>query len=112
MEEVSEFTKRFKALMKEKQKETTNQAVSASSLDVESEEEKEEKEEEDEIKEEEAMNEEEDLYEQPDLGKGLSGVLNLLRSQKSEDLEEEAYGRRNDRVIRDNESKGINKGRG
>lgn len=33
MEEVSEFTKRFKALMKEKQKETTNQAVSASSLD-------------------------------------------------------------------------------
>lgn len=51
------------------------------------------------------MNEEEDLYEQPDLGKGLSGVLNLLRSQKSEDLEEEAYGRRNDRVIRDNESK-------
>ena len=50
--------------------------------------------------------EEEDLYVQPDLGKGLSGVLNLLRSQKSEDIEEEAYGRRNDRVIRDNESKG------
>lgn len=26
--------------------------------------------------------EEEDLYVQPDLGKGLSGVLNLLRSQR------------------------------
>ena len=82
--------------MKEKQKETVIPTT------VMSPPEKEEEEEEEGMKEE----EEEDLYVQPDLGKGLSGVLNLLRSQKSEDIEEEAYGRRNDRVIRDNESKG------
>ena len=99
---MSEFTKRFKALMKEKQKETVIPTTVMSPPEKEEEEEKEEEAEEEGMKEE----EEEDLYVQPDLGKGLSGVLNLLRSQKSEDIEEEAYGRRNDRVIRDNESKG------
>ena len=96
--------------MKEKQKETTTPTTVISPPEKEEKEEKEEEKEEEEneegMKEEE---EEEDLYVQPDLGKGLSGVLNLLRSQKSEDIEEEAYGRRNDRVIRDNESKGRNK---
>ena len=68
----------------------------------------EEEEEKEEAEEEAGMQEEEegDLDGQPEVGTGLSGVLNLLRSQKSEDIEEEAYGRRNDRVIRDNESKG------
>ena len=107
---MSEFTKRFKALMKEKQKETVIPTTVMSPPEKEEEEEEapahdaetEHEEEEEGMKEE----EEEDLYVQPDLGKGLSGVLNLLRSQKSEDIEEEAYGRRNDRVIRDNESKG------
>ena len=88
--------------MKEKQKETVIPTTVMSPPEKEEDEEKEEEEEEEGMKEE----EEEDLYVQPDLGKGLSGVLNLLRSQKSEDIEEEAYGRRNDRVIRDNESKG------
>ena len=49
---------------------------------------------------------EEDLYEEKELGKGLSGVLELLRSQKSDGVEEEAYGRRNDRVVRDDDNKG------
>ena len=88
--------------MKEKQKETLIPNTVMSPPEKEEEEDNEEEEKEEGMKEE----EEEDLYVQPDLGKGLSGVLNLLRSQKSEDIEEEAYGRRNDRVIRDNESKG------
>lgn len=49
---------------------------------------------------------EEDIYEEKELGKGLSGVLELLRSQKSDGVEEEAYGRRNDRVVRDDDNKG------
>ena len=41
-----------------------------------------------------------DFFEQPRLGRGLGDALKYLRAQKVEDVEEEAYGRRNDTMIR------------
>ena len=48
----------------------------------------------------------EEFFEPPTLGKGLGDALKYLRAQKVEDVEEEAYGRRNDTVIKSSNEEG------
>ena len=84
---VSEFSKHFKRVMKEREKEEEETKKEPISVTPVKEEEKEE---------EEGQN----------ISVGLGGILSMLRSQNAQDLEEEAYGRRTDRVIRDEANDG------
>lgn len=97
---VSEFSKHFKRVMKEREKEeeeTKKEPISVTPVkEEEKEEEMEEEKEEEEKEEEEGQN----------ISVGLGGILSMLRSQNAQDLEEEAYGRRTDRVIRDEANDG------
>lgn len=96
---VSEFSKHFKRVMKEREKEEETKKEPVSITPVKEEEKEEEMEEE---KEEEEKEEEEGQ----NISVGLGGILSMLRSQNAQDLEEEAYGRRTDRVIRDEANDG------
>ena len=103
LDEVNEFCKRFKQITTEREKETKHEDLSQFTLvkqtptEEKKAEEKEEEKTEEKKKEEE---EEEELFEQPVIGKGLGDALKYLRSQRVEDVEEEAYGRRTDEVIK------------
>lgn len=94
---VSEFSKHFKRVMKEREKEEETKKEPISVTPVKEEEKKEEMEEE---------KEEEEEEEGQNISVGLGGILSMLRSQNAQDLEEEAYGRRTDRVIRDEANDG------
>ena len=96
---VSEFSKHFKRVMKEREKEeeeTKKEPISVTPVKEEEKEEEMEEEKEEEKEEEEGQN----------ISVGLGGILSMLRSQNAQDLEEEAYGRRTDRVIRDEANDG------
>ena len=117
MEAVNEFSKRFKALMKERKKEKKEEEEKKEGKEVkeevkEEEEMKEEEEKEEEMKEEEEKKEEDDeeeeLYDQPNISQGLGGVLSYLKSQHITDTYEEAYGRRTDSVIDSSNKDGKN----
>ena len=114
MEAVNEFSKRFKALMKERKKEKEEEEEEMKEVKEEEmkEEEKEEEEKEEEEKEEEEKKEEDDeeeeLYDQPNISQGLGGVLSYLKSQHITDTYEEAYGRRTDSVIDSSNKDGKN----
>ena len=114
MEAVNEFSKRFKALMKERKKEKEEEEEEMKEVkEVKEEEEmKEEEKEEEEMKEEEEKKEEDDeeeeLYDQPNISQGLGGVLSYLKSQHITDTYEEAYGRRTDSVIDSSNKDGKN----
>ena len=114
MEAVNEFSKRFKALMKERKKEKEEEEEDMKEVKEEEmkEEEKEEEEKEEEEKEEEEKKEEDDeeeeLYDQPNISQGLGGVLSYLKSQHITDTYEEAYGRRTDSVIDSSNKDGKN----
>ena len=113
MEAVNEFSKRFKALMKERKKEKEEEEEEMKEVkEVKEEEEKEEEEKEEEEKEEEEKKEEDDeeeeLYDQPNISQGLGGVLSYLKSQHITDTYEEAYGRRTDSVIDSSNKDGKN----
>ena len=114
MEAVNEFSKRFKALMKERKKEKEEEEEEMKEVKEEEmkEEEKEEEEKEEEMKEEEEKKEEDDeeeeLYDQPNISQGLGGVLSYLKSQHITDTYEEAYGRRTDSVIDSSNKDGKN----
>lgn len=105
MEAVNEFSKRFKALMKERKKEKEEEEEEMK--EVKEEEMKEEEMKEEEEKKEED-DEEEELYDQPNISQGLGGVLSYLKSQHITDTYEEAYGRRTDSVIDSSNKDGKN----
>lgn len=99
---VSEFSKHFKRVMKERVKEeSSNESTVIAPV-------KEEEKEEEEVEEEEKKEEEEENDDQ-NISVGLGGILSMLRSQNANDLEEEAYGRRTDRMIRDDANDGDSK---
>lgn len=112
MEAVNEFSKRFKALMKERKKEKEEEEEEMKEVkevkeeEMKEEEMKEEEEKEEEMKEED--DEEEELYDQPNISQGLGGVLSYLKSQHITDTYEEAYGRRTDSVIDSSNKDGKN----
>ena len=115
MEAVNEFSKRFKALMKERKKEKEEEEEEMKEVkeeEMKEEEMKEEEEKEEEMKEEEEKKEEDDeeeeLYDQPNISQGLGGVLSYLKSQHITDTYEEAYGRRTDSVIDSSNKDGKN----
>ena len=116
MEAVNEFSKRFKALMKERKKEKEEEEEEMKEVKEEEMKEEEEKKEEEvkeeEMKEEEEKKEEDDeeeeLYDQPNISQGLGGVLSYLKSQHITDTYEEAYGRRTDSVIDSSNKDGNN----
>ena len=97
---VSEFSKHFKRVMKEREKEEETKKEPISVTPVKEEEKKEE------MEEEEEEEEEKEEEEGQNISVGLGGILSMLRSQNAQDLEEEAYGRRTDRVIRDEANDG------
>ena len=96
LEAVSEFSKHFKTVMKEREKEKTVETKMKTETPVVEEKVVEEPEEE----------EDDVMGEEHNISVGLGGILSMLQSQKSEDLDEESYGRRTDRVIRDDDNKG------
>ena len=112
MEAVNEFSKRFKALMKERKKEKEEEEEEMKEVKEVKEEEMKEEEKEEEMKEEEEKKEEDDeeeeLYDQPNISQGLGGVLSYLKSQHITDTYEEAYGRRTDSVIDSSNKDGKN----
>ena len=112
MEAVNEFSKRLKALMKERKKEKEEEKEEEEKEEMkekEKEEEKDEEKEEEEEKKENDDDEEEDLYDQPNISQGLGGVLSYLQSQHITDTYEEAYGRRTDSVIDSSNKDGRNR---
>ena len=102
LDEVNEFCKRFKQITTEREKETKHEDLSQFTLvkQTPTEEKKTEEKEEEKTEEKKEEEEEEELFEQPVIGKGLGDALKYLRSQRVEDVEEEAYGRRTDEVIK------------
>ena len=96
---VSEFSKHFKRVMKERANEESNHELT-SMAPV--------KEEDKEVEEEEEQKEEEEEKDDQNISVGLGGILSMLRSQNANDMEEEAYGRRTDRMIRDDANDGEN----
>ena len=112
MEAVNEFSKRLKALMKERKKEKEEEKEEEEKEEMKEEEKEEEKDEEKEEEEKkENDDEEEDLYDQPNISQGLGGVLSYLQSQHISDTYEEAYGRRTDSVIDSSNKDGRNRQR-
>lgn len=100
LEAVSEFSKHFKTVMKEREKEKTVETKTKTETKTETPVVEEKVVEEPEEEEDDVMGEEQNI------SVGLGGILSMLQSQKSEDLDEESYGRRTDRVIRDDDNKG------
>lgn len=111
MEAVNEFSKRLKALMKERKKEKEEEKEEEEKEEMKEKEKEEEKDEEKEEEEEKKENDddEEDLYDQPNISQGLGGVLSYLQSQHITDTYEEAYGRRTDSVIDSSNKDGRNR---
>ena len=114
LERVSEFCKRFKTVVAEQQQRQNESQHVSTERDTRETGETGETEKTGETKEEkveeksESESEPEEFFEQPTLGKGLGDALKYLRAQKVQDVEEEAYGRRNDTMIKSSNEEGRN----